>query len=92
MIKIWDLNTGLELWAIASHTGGVTSVAISPDSRRIVSGGNDKLVKVWDLKTGKNVHTFTGHLEPILSVAISPNGQLIASGCRNDLIRIRRMP
>ena len=29
------------------HTGWVTSVAISPDGKRIVSGSRDKTVKVW---------------------------------------------
>jgi WD40 repeat protein len=31
------------------HTGEVTSVAISRDGRRVVSGSRDGTVKVWDV-------------------------------------------
>lgn len=33
---------------LRGHTGSVTSVAFSPDGRRIVSGSNDHTLKVWD--------------------------------------------
>jgi WD40 repeat protein len=67
---------------------GVSAVTISPDGKRIISGGNDKIVKVWNFNTGKNVRNFTGHLESILSVAISPNGKFIASGSRSEVVKI----
>ena len=36
----------------AKHSDVVTSVAFSPDGRRLVSGGWDGLVKLWDLRDG----------------------------------------
>ena len=43
---------------VTGHTGSVTSVAISPNGMRIVSGSNDKLVKIWSAETGAEVITF----------------------------------
>ena len=37
-MKVWDAQTGTEKLALKGHTGGVTSVAFSPDGKRIVTG------------------------------------------------------
>ena len=42
------------------HQGGVSSVAVSPDGRHIVSGSDDKTVAVWDLETGARLHDSPG--------------------------------
>jgi WD40 repeat protein len=36
---------------LAGHSGGVRSVAISADGKRVVSGSDDKTVKIWDADT-----------------------------------------
>ena len=40
-----------------------TSVAFSPDGKRIVSGSNDKTLKVWDAATGQEMLTLKGHTD-----------------------------
>ena len=32
---------------LEDHTGGVTAVAVSPDSEHIVPAGVDRIVRVW---------------------------------------------
>ena len=40
------------------HNGCVTSVAVSPDNKRVVSGSSeDNGVRIWDMSTGALLHT-----------------------------------
>jgi hypothetical protein len=62
------------------HTDVISSVAISADGTRIVSGSLDRTVKVWDVQSGKDILTLKGHTGNVFSVAISPDGKRIVSG------------
>jgi len=62
------------------HTGGVSSVAFSPDGSRIVSGSSGAAVKVWDVSSGEEILTLGGHSDSVHSVAFSPDGSRSVSG------------
>ena len=46
---------GRQMRTLTGHSDEVTSVALSPDGTRIVSGSDDHLVKIWDTETGAEV-------------------------------------
>jgi WD40 repeat protein len=51
-LKVWNVQSGQEILTLKGHTDGVSSVAFSPDGRRIVSGSGDGTLKVWDAAAG----------------------------------------
>lgn len=75
-------------YELVGHSGKITSLAISPDVKTIVSGSSDNTIKIWDVKERKCLHTLVGHTSDITSVAISPNSKFIVSGSRDDTIKI----
>lgn len=89
-VQVWTALTGKTIYTYNGHVGqgnaGVSTVAWSPDGKRIASGGID--VQVWDATTGGNVYTYNGHGSdqhtPIISLAWSPDGKYIASGDTNE--------
>jgi hypothetical protein len=65
--------------SLKGHRFGVSSVAYSPDGKRIVSGGGHEM-KVWDAATGQDLLTLQGHTRFVVSsVAYSPDGKRIVS-------------
>ncbi len=68
--------------------GAVTSVVISCDGTRIVSGADDNTVKVWDAVTGFVLSTLEGHTGKVKSVAISSDGTRIVSGSWDHTVKI----
>ncbi|MCS6861987.1 MAG: hypothetical protein NZT92_16900, partial [Abditibacteriales bacterium] len=46
-IVLWDLATGRAVRRMEGHTGGVSSVAFSPDGQHLASGSWDGTIRIW---------------------------------------------
>jgi WD40 repeat protein/tetratricopeptide (TPR) repeat protein len=78
-VRLWELATGKEVRRFTGHEYAVSSVAVTPDGKYVVSGIDDG-VRLWDLATGKEVRRFMGHQDWVRSVAVTPDGKYIVSG------------
>jgi WD40 repeat protein/tRNA A-37 threonylcarbamoyl transferase component Bud32 len=87
-VRVWDADSGQEKLILKGHTGQVTSMALSPDGRRIASGGQDRTVKVWDAATGQETFSLKGHTDGVSSLAFSPDGRHLASGSDDKTVKV----
>jgi WD40 repeat protein len=84
-LKVWDARTGQE--TLKGHTDTVSSVAFSPDGKRLLSG-SFQTVKVWDAQTGQKTLTLKGHTLGVKSVAFSPDGKRLASASEDKTVKV----
>jgi WD40 repeat protein len=100
---IWDVTTGRETRRLLGHEwtaeivlarnvyaepGEVTSVAVSPDGRYVLTGSNDQTARLWDPKTGQEVRLFEGHDLRVYAVAFTPDGRSVLAAGQDGTVRM----
>ncbi|MBV8886616.1 MAG: WD40 repeat domain-containing protein [Chroococcidiopsidaceae cyanobacterium CP_BM_RX_35] len=82
-IQLWNLRTGKSLALLAGHSGWVSAIAFSPDSKTLASGSLDRTIRLWNLDTRKLLSTFVAGR--MTDLAFSPDGQMLAGSSRYRL-------
>jgi WD40 repeat protein len=88
IVRLWDIESGKEVAALAGHEGPVYSVEFSPDGKTLASGGYDYTMKLWEVASRKEIATLKGHGGAVRSIAFSPDGRRIATGGEDKTVRL----
>ncbi|XP_067305081.1 protein FAN [Pseudorasbora parva] len=62
-LTVWDISSPLPLNQLSCHSGKIHQLAFSPDSRHILSIGEDSCLAVTDVQTGMLIATVHAELE-----------------------------
>lgn len=77
-----------KLVGIFAHSNAPINHAVfSPDSRRVITAGDDHIVQTWDLATGQRLFSLM-HTGPVYSVGITRDGARIATTSSDNLVHL----
>ena len=91
-IKLWDAESGAELWSVATGSllgtlrgqrYSINSIAFSPDGLLLASADESGTILLWDTLTGKQRGSLRGHRYAVYSVSFSPNSKIMASASKD---------
>ena len=88
-VRIWDANTGSQLFTLRGHQGGIAAIAWSPDGSIVASGSMDSTVRLWDPRSGHELLLLHGHPKAVVGIAWSPDWKRLASAGLDGLIQVR---
>ena len=57
-----------------------TGLAFTPDSRSLLSGGEDGSLRLWEAQSGELLRVMQGYTQLLYKLAWSPDGRCLASG------------
>jgi WD40 repeat protein len=90
----WNARTGEVIWRVAMHDrdlarmSSFTSVAVSPNGSKAVTGGTDGLIRVWDAAIGQELSRGFGHTDEVSDLSFTPDGDRLVSTGLDGTIRV----
>lgn len=87
-VQLWDVGTKRRTAILEGHTGYVSALAFSPDSKVLATGATDATTRLWDVAKQRWLATLTGHSSTVFALAFSPDGKTLASGGQDRSVRL----
>jgi len=79
--RIWDVESGKELYKLTGHMDEVHSAAFSPDGKKVVTASKDGTARIWDTESGKELRQMDEH----------KHGPVVIDGATGQRVNERRI-
>ncbi|KAN0090994.1 WD40-repeat-containing domain protein [Tylopilus felleus] len=87
-VRLWNLDSGIEIKSFEAHGYEVLSISVSHDNAMFASSGGDRSVFVWDVATGVTTRRLAGHMGKVNAVEFNTDTSVLASGSYDATIRL----
>lgn len=59
--KLWDVETGQEIFNLQGHKAEIVSLQFNTDGDKLLTASFDNTAKIWDVCSGACLFTLEGH-------------------------------
>ncbi|RUS34835.1 WD40-repeat-containing domain protein [Jimgerdemannia flammicorona] len=87
-IDITEVDTGKKVYRLKGDTEMITTFAIKPDGRYLVSASRSLVMRTWDLSTGQMVRSYKAHEAPIIVMDADRTSTLVATGSADSTVKV----
>src|SRR5262249_46722623 len=85
-VRLWDLETGREVFTFSGHTRPVLDVNFSPDGRALASASGTEAL-VWNVSDGQVLRRFR-HAGLVLRARFSPDGRRLFTVGEDGMLKV----
>ena len=83
-VRIWNLETGVEIRCLRGHTRAVRCLQF--DEAKLITGSMDHTIRVWNWRKGECIRTLTGHTDGVVCLNFDAN--VLASGSVDATVKV----
>ncbi|OJA14941.1 hypothetical protein AZE42_09383 [Rhizopogon vesiculosus] len=83
-VRVWNIETGLEVRCLRGHTRAVR--ALQFDEAKLITGSMDHTIRVWNWRSGECIRTLEGHTEGVVCLNFDSN--VLASGSVDTTVKV----
>lgn len=87
-VIVWDTNSRAQDFVLNGHQNRVTSVCLSKEGNKVVSGSYDHTIRSWDLQNHGHMTIVGTHDKYVNCVDLSLDGKWIASASNDMMVGI----
>ncbi|ORZ03260.1 WD40-repeat-containing domain protein [Syncephalastrum racemosum] len=87
-IAVTELATGQQKHVLEGDTEIVTTLAVKPDGKHLVSASRSLQMRIWDLEQGTCIRNFKAHDAPVIVMDIDPTSTLVATGGADSFVKV----
>jgi WD40 repeat protein len=78
-VRIWKVDTGVEVTAAQGHTDSARYLTFSLDGKTLASGARDGTIQLWTVATGKHLRQVRRNSDYAADVIFSPDSKALVS-------------
>jgi WD40 repeat protein/serine/threonine protein kinase len=86
--KVWDAQTGKELFILKGHAKAIQHALFSPDGKRLATSSDDNTARIWNAQTGRELLILKGHTKTVRHTLFSPDGKRLATTADDNTVRV----
>ncbi|CAO3661060.1 unnamed protein product [Rhizopus stolonifer] len=88
-IIVTEFETGKQVHQLEGDTEMVTTLAVKPNGKHLVSSSRSLFLRIWDLEKGECTRTFRAHdTSPVIVMDIDETSTLVATGFADGSIKV----